>query len=52
MSNTTEIILAVGAAAALVIVSLAIADHINRAHTVELCTPYYAVKSSQHPLLE
>lgn len=52
MSNTAGIILAVGIVAALIIVSLAVADHINNAQTVELRTPYYAVRSSQYPLLK
>ena len=47
-NNTAEIILAFGAAVALLIVSRAIADHINRAQTVELHTPYYAVRSNQY----
>ncbi|VUT27650.1 MAG: hypothetical protein SYNGOMJ08_00197 [Candidatus Syntrophoarchaeum sp. GoM_oil] len=52
MNEHTEIILAMGSAAALIIVALAVADHINRAQTVEFYGPYYAVRSSQYPLLE
>ena len=51
-NNTAEIILAVGIATALVIVSRAVADHINRAQTVELHTSCYAVRSNQYPLIE
>ena len=51
-NNTAEIILAVGFAVALVIVGLAVADHINRAQTVEFHTQYYAVRSNQYPLIE
>ncbi len=52
MSNTVGIILAVGISAVMVIVGLAVADNIYNAQTVELQTPYYAVKSSKYPLLE
>jgi len=52
MSDAAEIIVAVGFAAALVIMGLAVADHINRAQTVELYTRYYAVRSNQYPLIE
>lgn len=50
--NIAEIILAVGVAAALVIVGLAVADHIDRAQTVELYTQCYAVRSNQYALIE
>ena len=46
MSKKTEIILAVGIAAALMIVSLAVADHIKNAQIVEFQTPYCKIMSS------
>ena len=51
-NNAGEIILTVGLAVALVIVSLAVADHINRAQTVELYTQNYAIRSNQYALIE
>jgi predicted aconitase with swiveling domain len=50
-SNTSETILAVGcviASAVLVMLGLAVVDRINKAQTVELYTPYGAVRSSQY----
>lgn len=52
MANTVGLILAVSTAMALIIISLAVADHISNAQTVEVRTPYYAVRSRQNPLLE
>jgi hypothetical protein len=51
-NNDGGLIIALGVAAAVLIVGVAVADHINRAATVEFRTPYYAVRSSQHPLLK
>lgn len=51
-NNDGGLIIALGFAAALLIVGVAVADHIERAATVEFRTPYYAVRSSQHPLLK
>ncbi|MCZ7401208.1 MAG: hypothetical protein O8C61_03200 [Candidatus Methanoperedens sp.] len=51
-NNNGGLIIALGFAVALVIVGVAVADHIKRAATVEFRTPYYAVTSSQRPLLK
>ena len=50
-NNTSETILAVGfviASAVLVMLGLAVVDRISKAQTVELYTPYGAVRLSQY----